>query len=1364
MVAKKQVAGNEGKGEDLPVAPTQPGNRRLGKVLCKKPEKIISLLSMCIDHGNQTTASIILSDMKVDFDTVLFAITKRRNFLAEDFEFDKDPLLCSLTKLMSSMMKVLIVDPRLYIRDSFWAVSTVVGRSILASFVSNLNVIAGQAKEDARVKKHIRNGEMKVEKAETMAHDTFQEIELVLMEQEQGQLVLGIISMCISIVSGARDAAHGGGGVTAEEQKWSEQLLGGGSNETAGADDEADSVSKSVYGGAVQRRAAVSSILVSVESIHRAGNFVGGGRGFGRISGKASKDLIDSCADLLRTICPLSACLSKADERLDDVVKIISHEEAAVDVSSALETNTSKDMFRFFSAAIAQNEKIKNAVNARRFTFAQVLEEAEVSTDPEHWPGGHKAYKRMFPSAVSVTWTGIVNRMIKYVNAHNFDQDETHCIRVFSALTAHLLRARANPDGTLMSITEDLEGDAMQEKLGAFRQRQNHLNSHGVTQAALFAIATHDSGSPGSLADVASTFLMEVVRYGNVKTQGTVLIYLKEMDKDAKILTYLRTRLDTGRSAIIERQASGGGIGFQMMEEAMHTEYSHLGRALSLVTLFMDGHNESFQNILRNQPERDFSIDLISHAVDIFVLQAASNHALARMENADVDLLTQIMEVLVEAMQGPCTENQKSITSHAVFFTSVDRVMHTSFHERVFASTCLRANAVAVDLLSACLEGRTDTLVHEIIALEMLPLGLDNARHQLCSLYSAAAQGALPKEDIEETMQLSIRGLVSLTTVYDKMRAVPSFFDQLQDLTAERRKAHGLDAMDTEVGQVEVNWNGVIEVVSFRNPPECVFLSAATKSKFEDKVDLRTAGKRTAALFDKTPAFIFEMRQAAFMCENYSSYKQLYPYVGQFRWFVYALTVLLNFNLLMSTVGNGKGDKFREQRDIGENRLSNVFTAALCLGVLIGYCILFCFFSASEIPLLVHKTESRTKKLIANPLFKKSMFRDSSAFSAWIVVVVGVAFFVFMHFQNYNPSNYDDQKRRSALNLELYQTLVLFCVIFYYLRCFRNWIVVPDTRATRCYVILYDLLFRRSFFPRYTLLIVFTIAGYSRPEYCTLLLLEILDLEFLLGAVVRCVIIPGRSLLLVIYLVLCSGAVYALFGIRNFENADWGDCHSAVSCFWLIVYKHVIKPHEIMGFADISHRGLNGEPIFMIRMLFDLSWFIWLFLLFKLLTALLYGTFTKLNASSKQRKDVLGNTGFVSGLGRGPYGDLGIMNPSFDELVKGKQNHWNYVNFLLHLIKKNSADYNGCESFVQKNLDEGSLEWLPIKTSFAIQELAKSGHDTSALKNGGVLTIESTLAAFRKDFVLLNKDVKKLNRGMSKMVDAAIGKADKEKE
>lgn len=1317
-----------------------------------------------------------------------------------------------------------MVDPRLYSKPAFWEVSTVVGRSIMDSFAAHLRIVALKAEKADGTKQRALGGRETAaasfsslsfsKRGGTAAiplkvHKSVREVELELQEQEKGQLVLTIVSMCLGVVSGAREAGHTNGLPTAEEFGWEKELLGSkedrreGQGQGAREDDDVDlayssesslsdgedtaaaapSEGPKIHSGSgaaalttaasldvpppstskSRRRSstalAAASVRASVETILRANNGADGARGFGRISGKASKDLVDGCESLLRVICPLSPCLSKAAERGDGAGSSgqVVERETAVDVSDASERRTTKDMYRFFSAAIAHNPFIKNVVNARRFSFAEVLEEAELSTDPEQWAKGPAEYHRLFPAAVPVTWTGIVGRMVRYLKAHNFDKDEEHCIRVFNALTAHLLRARAKRDGTLLSITQELEGDEMVEKLAAFRKKQAHLNTHGAVQAALLAVATHDADVFGNVADVASTFLTEVVRYGNGVTQETVFEYISEMDKDAKVLTYLRSRLNAGRSAILERQASGGGVGFQLMEEEKRHEYAHLGRALSLVTLLMDGHNEKLQNLLRHQPKRDFSIDLITQAVELFVLQTANNHTLARMETAEVELLTETVQVLVEAMQGPCYENQKAITANPVFFTSVDRVMHSRFDARVSASARLGANAAAVELLAACLEGRTDTAVHNIIAVELLPLGLDEVRHQLCSLHSAAVQGALPKEECEEAIEVALLGLVSLTSVYDKMRAVPSFYKQLTHLTAKRHKLHGLDAMDSEVGQVEVNWNGTIEVVSFRNPPERVYLSTATKQKFEDSVDLRTAGKRTAALLANTHAFIFEMRQISFLCNTRPIYRQLYPFAGLLRWVVYALACVLNLNLLMSTVGSGKGDRFREERKVGKNNLSNSITYVVGLAVLVGYCVLVCFFSVSEIPLLIHKTDANAKLLLSNPLVKKSAYRDGGqAFTQFGLVVVGVFLFIFMHWFNYTPSTYDDSALKNQQNFALYETLVFAFLAPYFLRCCRAWIVVPDTKATRVFAITYDLLFKKSFFLRYTLLIIFTVAGFSRPEYSTLLLLEILNLEFLLGAVVKCVIVPARSLLLVMYLIVCSSMVYAMFGLRNFEKENWGNCHSALSCFWQIVYKHVIS-NQAIGAGEMSHREADGGPIYMLRMLYDLLWFIWIFLLFKLLTGLLFSTFTKLNSAMKQRKDVLGNTGFVSGLGRGQYGDLGIISPTFDELVTGKQDHWQYVNFLLHLTNKNSADFNGCESFVQKNLDEASLEWLPVKTSFAIQALAKAGRDTSALKSGEIVTLESTLAAFRKDFDLLTKDVKDLNHGMSKLVDATTG-------
>jgi hypothetical protein len=77
--------------------------------------------------------------------------------------------------------------------------------------------------------------------------------------------------------------------------------------------------------------------------------------------------------------------------------------------------------------------------------------------------------------------------------------------------------------------------------------------------------------------------------------------------------------------------------------------------------------------------------------------------------------------------------------------------------------------------------------------------------------------------------------------------------------------------------------------------------------------------------------------------------------------------------------------------------------------------------------------------------------------------------------------------------------------------------------------------------------------------------------------------------------------------------------------------------------------------------------------------------------------------------------------PNYDELVAGSQNHWEYVNMMLHLMKKNPSEYTGCETFVQACLDAGDLRWVPAKTSYAIQAAGKSyGGAASAAGAGSV--------------------------------------------
>ena len=76
--------------------------------------------------------------------------------------------------------------------------------------------------------------------------------------------------------------------------------------------------------------------------------------------------------------------------------------------------------------------------------LVKTLENVEAATDPEL---KSLEARRLQPSGVKITWGDLVGRMVRYLEAHNYDRDETVCVRVLNVLTAHLLAHRAADDG-----------------------------------------------------------------------------------------------------------------------------------------------------------------------------------------------------------------------------------------------------------------------------------------------------------------------------------------------------------------------------------------------------------------------------------------------------------------------------------------------------------------------------------------------------------------------------------------------------------------------------------------------------------------------------------------------------------------------------------------------------------------------------------------------------------------------------------------------------------------------------------------------------------------------------------------------------
>lgn len=533
----------------------------------------------------------------------------------------------------------------------------------------------------------------------------------------------------------------------------------------------------------------------------------------------------------------------------------------------------------------------------------------------------------------------------------------------------------------------------------------------------------------------------------------------------------------------------------------------------------------------------------------------------------------------------------------------------------------------------------------------------------------------------------------------------------------------GADAMDTEVAKVEITWiNNRVERLNFRRPPEAAFLSANAKAAFELTCDLRTSGKRMEGLIGATGRFIFEVRRVNDLCEwSPTYYAFVYKNYTTIRQFLYGMVILLNVNLLMVTMGKGRGE-FNENAN-GYNGImtavtgSGISTSAFISLVIalinfFGYATLIAFIGLTEIPMLIFLQDSRTRKMLKSPLVKPHMYRKPAVFAGWQAQMAGIVLFVTMHSLNYQTSVYDDdgqQTVRSAHQTNLYLLLIFGVGGLNLVTACRAYVHVPDTPRTRLAVLVYDCL-TSGWVVANLGLMACAWNGFNHNVFYALMLLDIINISPLLGNLTQAFIVPAKKLAWVMYLLAISALLYAQFGLEFYEESEaaW-TCHTAMSCFVMMFYK-AVPTKKTPGFGTATNRGVGGEPAFMLRLAFDLAWFFWGFILSKVLTGLILSTFGALRKAAAARDAQLKNVCFVSGLARAAYGDLALERPAptYDELVQTTQNHWEYVNMVLHLMKKNPSEYTGCETFVQACLDAGDLRWVPAKTSYAIQAAGKS--------------------------------------------------------
>jgi len=623
-----------------------------------------------------------------------------------------------------------------------------------------------------------------------------------------------------------------------------------------------------------------------------------------------------------------------------------------------------------------------------------------------------------------------------------------------------------------------------------------------------------------------------------------------------------------------------------------------------------------------------------------------------------------------------------------------------------------------------------------------------------------------------------IQAFVSLDATYSQLSILPHFQSELQRLLDLRKAEQGLDPLDMDVARIEVAWHGGhVESVSFHLPREAPFLSEATKHKHMMSVDLTTAEERMKQTFKKCDEFSAEMSRVCLLSERFpNTYGFVNEHYSTVRWLVYSLVVLLNLNLLMVTFGekntHEKGLGFHSlleaaflrhqdsQQPIAATQSSfygSVYlSAVLALLNLTGYVGMVVFHTATEVPILIARVETAVKKAKAIKKKKASSSNTSSvasaptrdyqgAFSVWLGALAFVLVLIFLHGQNYP----------SLDGTGLYLFLLAGCLGPWFLACARASILLPDTAFTRAFAITYDVCVGKVSVRNNAVLMVLSILGFLQGnEFFSLMLLDIVNILPLLQAITLAISVPSSELFGVLFLFIVTTVIYAHFGVKYYEEAFANECHGVTSCFFDIMYNAAPSGDVGKVLVEQDNRGANGKATLMLRILFDVPYFVWCGTLLKsVITGLMISTFGKLRRELARRNGVLSDEAFVSGVTRAGFGDMALPGqPEFDDLNAKEQNPWNYVFFYYYLSLKPSIDYTGVESHIQECLDKNEWRWLPSRTSFRIQNAQAAAELEAGLDPTTEMleTIGAGIAQMREGLAELRDRLGELEEGGSK--------------
>mmetsp|Transcript_35853 Transcript_35853/g.35476 ORF Transcript_35853/g.35476 Transcript_35853/m.35476 type:complete len:858 (-) Transcript_35853:45-2618(-) len=757
-------------------------------------------------------------------------------------------------------------------------------------------------------------------------------------------------------------------------------------------------------------------------------------------------------------------------------------------------------------------------------------------------------------------------------------------------------------------------------------------------------------------------------------------------------------------------------------------------RILRFLQLLCENHNLKLQDHLREQNNRDGvslgkNFDFPTFCSNMFGIFA--KHA----NSTTMKLGGQLIDTLIELLQGPCQGNQKAmitakIIDHCRDFLSGYR--DAGFEPEVGANgsdlddddqseEINETKQQIVTLLVALLEGIPD---HLVITKMSQSLDLDLMEERMYFVYKnfvsdllrlrntsddyianieiSSVNNSLKRDSLDGAILegFDILILFQILSVYSK-----SISEKLEDseFTPGQKKAKEFFASRT--GRIEVRVENVIQRTYFPIMPVCKYLSQDMKDGFLASADRTSPNVKIRSLMDASRTMIMEMEHHDKVDNTRCMISP--KIVGRIRDLSTFLAVIINILMLIFLKLNESDHYKTIQFDSTARLVIDIINAFQLAGAV----LVIISFVLSDGTLILRR---RWEEHVVKQRIKVANYDE---------ILGGVC-----ESMSSASGELTRKQKRQLLHLE-----------GPYSDKAKD---VSGVKNFEYYLISITFICTDGQFLYYLFYCTISILGLViHPIWTAFLMIDFAVRFDMLQSITKNKETLGMTLILILIVLF----IYSSFGffffyekmytyeINTYDSDVIGEplCNDMIHCF-ISVLNLGLRNGGGIGDAIKQDDVIDRIDLFFYMFSFHI---IVILIMLNIVFGIIIDTFAQLRDEKRFIENDQNNKCYICNLDRYIFDQDGN---GFEDHFKNDHNMWNYLFYIIHLKFKDPTEYTGVESYVWEKYDKEDISWIPLHKAMVIDSKDSDGEE------------EEDEEAMKKKIEELYERLKQVNKKINK--------------